>query len=496
MARRGRSRPWDDPAPWNHPKDRVTAEEPTRVCLVSLGCAKNLVDSEVIVGRLAQGPFTLQRDPQGADVVIVNTCGFIDSAKEESIDTICEMLDLKAQGEVKGVVVAGCMVRRYGGEMQRELPDVDAFLDISDYSDAPKLLRSIRARAYGDTSPARAEAGAELVRRDETGAPILRGGAKTATVDLGRTLLTAPHTAYLRISEGCDRKCAFCAIPLIRGTQKSKPIAILVKEARELAARGVKELSLIGEETTAYGSDIGMKYGLGIVELLRALRDVKGIRWIRLQYAHPGSFRRELIEEIRDNPKVAKYVDVPIQHGDEEILKRMRRGTPREKMLELFRDLRAEMPDITLRTTVLVGFPYETDARFENLLDLLRQVKFDRLGCFTYSREEGTGSHGFGSRVPARVAAERRRKVMTLQRRIARERNQRKVGRVLPVIVDLVSGKDAYGRTEGDAPQVDGVVRIRGGAHLKPGSFVEVAIEKVVGYDLEGAVATREEARA
>ncbi len=467
----------------------MTTETPTRVCLVSLGCAKNLVDSEVIVGRIANGPFTLQRDPLGADVVIVNTCGFIDSAKEESIDTICEMLDMKAQGDVKGVVVAGCMVRRYGGEMQRELPDVDAFLDISDYSDAPRLLREIRDRAYGDTSPARAEAGSELIRRDETGAPILGGGKKTATVDLGRTLLTAPHTAYLRVSEGCDRKCAFCAIPLIRGTQKSKPIDVLVAEARELARRGVKELSLIGEETTAYGSDLGMKYGLGIVELLRALSTVKGIAWIRLQYAHPGSFRPELIAEIRDNPKVAKYVDIPIQHGDEEILKRMKRGTPRKKIEELFLALREAMPDIVLRTTVLVGFPYETETRFENLLEVLRTIRFDRLGCFTYSREEGTSSHELGSRVPSRVAAERRRKVMTLQRKIARERNQRKVGRTLPVLIDLVSGKDAYGRTEGDAPQVDGVVRIRGAAHLKPGEFVDVTIDKVVGYDLEGAVA-------
>jgi len=471
------------------------ASEPaTKVCLVSLGCAKNLVDSEVIVGRLTQGPFTLQRDPEGADVVVVNTCGFIDSAKEESIDTICEMLDLKAQGSVKGVVVAGCMVKRYGGEMQRELPDVDAFLDISDYTDAPKVLKAIRDRAYGETSPARAQAGAEIVRRDETGAPILGGGEKTANVDLARTLLTAPHTAYLRVSEGCDRKCAFCAIPLIRGTQKSKPIDVLVAEARSLAARGVKELSLIGEETTAYGSDLGMKYGLGIVELLRALSTVRGIRWIRLQYAHPGSFKPELIAEIRDNPKIAKYVDIPIQHGDDEILKRMKRGTPRQKVLDLFKELRAQIPDITLRTTVLVGFPGETDTRFENLLDLLREIRFDRLGCFTYSREEGTSSYDLGSRVPARAAAERRRKVMTLQRRIARERNQKMVGRVVPVLVDLVSGKDAYGRSEGDAPQVDGVVRIRGGASLKAGSFVSVAIDKVVGYDLEGVVAAREEA--
>lgn len=457
----------------------MTSKDPIRVSLVSLGCAKNLVDSEVIVGRLAQGPFELRRDPEGADVVIVNTCGFIDAAKEESIDTICEMLELKARGEVKGVVVAGCMVRRYGGDMQRELPDVDAFLDISDYSNAPAVLRRIHERAAGADSPAREEAGTR----------IFRGGDKTAAVDLGRTLLTLPHTAYLRVSEGCDRQCAFCAIPLIRGKQKSKPVAVLVKEAKELARRGVKELSLIGEETTAYGSDLGMKYGLGIVELLKALGKVDGIEWIRLQYAHPGSFKRELIEEIRDNPKVAKYVDIPIQHGDEEVLKRMKRGTPREKLLTLFRELREAMPDITLRTTVLVGFPYETDARFEHLLEVLKEVRFDRLGCFTYSREEGTSSYELGSRVPARVAAERRRKVMTLQRRIARERAKAKLGKVVPVLVDFIEGKDAIGRTEGDAPQVDGFVRIRGGGALTPGTFVEVAIAGVDGYDLVGTAA-------
>jgi ribosomal protein S12 methylthiotransferase len=448
-----------------------------RVSLVSLGCAKNLVDSEVIVGRLAQGPFALQRDPEGSDVVIVNTCGFIDAAKDESIDTICEMLELKARGEVKGVVVAGCMVRRYGEVMQRELPDVDAFLDISDYSDAPALLARIRDRGVLAESPARAQAGP----------PILRGGDKTSTVDLGRTLLTASHSAYLRISEGCDRKCAFCAIPLIRGTQRSKPIEVLLREARDLAARGVKELSLIGEETTAYGSDIGMKYGLGIVDLLRALRDVDGLRWIRLQYAHPGSFRRELIEEIRDNDKVAKYVDVPIQHGDDDILKKMKRGTPRAKILELMRELREEIPGITLRTTILVGFPHETERRFENLLELLREVRFDRLGCFAYSREEGTSSHDLGSRVPARVAAERRRKVMTLQRRIARDRSKRLLGTEVEVLVDAVAGDQAIGRTEGDAPQVDGVVRFAtGGARIAPGAFVRVAVERIDGYDLIG----------
>lgn len=452
---------------------------PIKVSLVSLGCPKNLVDSEVMVGKLTGGAFELQSAPEGSDVVVVNTCGFIDAAKEESIDTICEMLDLKAQGAVKGVVVAGCMVRRYGSEMQQELPDVDAFLDISDYSDAPRVFKTIHARTSGENSPARAE----------SIAPFVGGGAdKSPTADLGRSLLTLPHTAYLRVSEGCDRKCAFCAIPLIRGTQKSKPIDVLVKEAKRLAAAGVKELSLVGEETTAYGSDLDMPYGEGIAPLLRALSKVKGIEWIRLLYAHPGSFKRSLIDEIRDNPKVAKYVDMPIQHGDDEILKRMKRGTPAGKIRDLVATLRAEIPGITLRTTILVGFPGETDTRFEHLMDTLRATRFERVGCFTYSREEGTSSYDLTGRVSGKVAAERRRKVMLLSRKITKERNKGLLGTTIRVLLDAVDGDRAVGRSEGDAPQIDCRVHVRApaGVTLEPGSFIEVRVDGVLGYDLKG----------
>lgn len=465
------------------PTDRRTriatlTENPISVSLVSLGCPKNLVDSEVMVGRLLEGPFVLQAQPEGADVVVVNTCGFIDPAREESIDTICEMLELKARGEIKGVVVAGCMVRRYGEELGRELPDVDAFLDISDYGDAPEVFRRIHARRSGDGSPARAEAGT----------PMFGGGApKTARVDLGRALLTVPHTAYLRVSEGCDRKCTFCAIPLIRGTQRSKPIEVLVEEATRLVAQGVRELSLVGEETTAYGSDLGMKYGEGIVALLRALGEIDGLLWTRLLYAHPGSFHASLVDEIRDNKKVAKYVDMPIQHGDDDILKRMKRGTPVAKMRSLIARLRDEIPDITLRTTILVGFPYETERRFQNLLDFLTEARFDRLGCFSYSREQGTSSYDLGSRVSARVAGERRRRVMTLQRRISKQRNLALVGKTLPVLIDVAERDRAIGRTEADAPQIDGTVTVLGKG-LQAGQLVTVEIEKASGYDLTGRV--------
>jgi len=463
------------------------------ISLVSLGCPRNLVDSEVLVGRLADQPFVLQQEPEGADVVVVNTCGFIDAAREESIDTICEMLELKARGSVKGVVVAGCMVRRYGADLTRELPDVDAFLDISDYSDAPAVFRRIHERAAGDDSPGRRPAGTPFIGG---------GGAKTATVDLGRALLTLPHTAYLRVSEGCDRKCSFCAIPGIRGTQRSKPLDVLLAEARQLAEGGVRELNLIGEETTAYGSDLrvggvgGWPYGEGIAELLRALSSIEQLRWIRLLYAHPGSVRPSLIEALRDIPRLVPYLDVPIQHGDDEILKRMRRGTPAASIRKMVADLRSEIPGITLRTTVLVGFPGETERRFQNLIELLEDACFDRLGCFAYSREEGTSAYELGSRVSSRQAAERRRRVMTLQREITARRNQALVGRVLPVLIDEVDGDRAVGRTEGDAPQIDCRVQVSDPLRVSPvaGSFVEVRVTGTDGYDLAAQVLEPREA--
>lgn len=460
------------------------------VSLISLGCPRNLVDSEVLVGRLAGDSFRLQQEPEGADVVVINTCGFIDAAREESIDTICEMLELKARGEVKGVVVAGCMVRRYGADLTRELPDVDAFLDISDYSDAPAVFRAIASRAPGAGSPGSTEAGAPFFGG---------GGEKTASVDLGRTLLTLPHTAYLRVSEGCDRKCTFCAIPGIRGRQRSKPIEILMEEAGQLARAGVIELNLIGEETTAYGSDLGMGYGEGIVALIRALSTHDSLRWIRLLYAHPGSFHPALVTELRENPKLTPYLDVPIQHGDDEILKRMRRGTPAAAIRKMVSTLREEVPDMTLRTTVLVGFPGETDLRFQRLVALLEEARFDRLGCFAYSREEGTGAYELTSRVSARVAAERRRQVMTMQREITAERNVALVGRTIEVLIDQVQDDRATGRTAGDAPQIDCRVDFAFAelqrnrfdpAGLRPGEIVDALITGTDGYDLRATLAT------
>ncbi|MBI4881479.1 MAG: MiaB/RimO family radical SAM methylthiotransferase, partial [Planctomycetes bacterium] len=306
-----------------------------------------------------------------------------------------------------------------------------------------------------------------------------------ATTDLTRARLTLPHIAYLRVSEGCDRRCSFCAIPQIRGRQRSRPLGLLVAEAENLAGSGVKELCLVGEETTAYGRDLGPGKGRGIAQLLAALGRIDGLRWIRLLYAHPGSFRPELVAEIRDNEKVAKYVDMPIQHGDDEILKRMKRGTPASGIRRLVAGLRREVPGITLRTTVLVGFPGETERRFENLLALLEETRFERLGCFTFSREEGTAAHALRPRPAARVAARRRARVMALERRIIAERNTALVGRTIPVLIDRVAGNEAIGRSEGDAPDIDCSVRVRG-AGLAPGTIAAVRVTGVRGYDLEG----------
>lgn len=454
---------------------RPLADPSIRVSLVSLGCPRNLVDSEVMVGRFTDGPFEIQQEPAGADVVVVNTCAFIGPAREESIDTICEMLELKARGDVKGVVVAGCMVQRYGAELIKELPDVDAFLDLSDYTEAPDILRKILARQQQADSPARAEAGAPF---------LSLGGEKTAAADLGRALLTLPHTAYLRVSEGCDRQCSFCAIPGIRGKQRSKPLEMLLDECNQLVEAGVRELVLVGEETTAYGSDVGYEYGEGIAPLLEGMAGIRDLAWVRLMYAHPGSFRPSLLQQMRDNPKVVPYLDMPVQHGDDEVLKRMKRGTPTDRMRRLIADLRREIPEITLRTTILVGFPGETDRRFENLLDFLAEARFERLGCFAYSREEGTASYELGSRVSARKAAERRREVMLRQREITAERNRALVGQTIPILVDEAGEDRGIGRTEGDAPQIDCRVVLTG-AGLVAGTFIEAEVTGTDGYDLE-----------
>lgn len=452
------------------------------VCLVSLGCSKALVDSEVMVGHLARAGLTLVGDPADSEVVIVNTCGFIDEARQESLDTIEEYAGAKRRGELKGLVVTGCLVQLHAERLARELPDVDAFLPLSDYSGVPSVVDALLGGHPGEVC---------------AGGTALPGGErKAADTDLGRALLTAPHTAYLRLGEGCNHVCAFCAIPKIRGKLKSKPREVLLEEAAALGQLGVRELTLIAEDSTDYGKDLALGYGLA--DLLEGLGAIDAVKWIRVMYAHPATIDERLIATMARVPNIAPYLDMPVQHGDEQILRAMRRGTTPERIRKVVGWLRDAIPDLTLRTTILVGFPGETDTAFDNLMALLREVRFDRLGCFTYSPEPGTEGHELPGRVPREIAEERRAAVMELQRELLESSNRARIGTTDLVLVDAVeqassgSGRLAIGRTVRDAPEVDGRVLVElpaKGRAPKPGDFISVRLTNTRGYDLVGTLA-------
>ncbi|MEW6745676.1 MAG: 30S ribosomal protein S12 methylthiotransferase RimO [Planctomycetota bacterium] len=439
----------------------ATTKSRPHVALISLGCPKNLVDSEVIVGRLGQA-CRIVVDPGEADVALVNTCGFIDAARAESRAEIDDLLRLKRAGVLRGVIVAGCLVKRFRAQLERDFPEVDAFLDISDYSDVAAAVRGI-------------------MRGHDVAA--LRGGrVKEAATDLGRVLLTPEHFAYLRVSEGCNYQCSFCVIPQIRGRLRSKPLRVLEEEARQLAELGVKEVALVGEDTTAYGRDLGLQDGL--VELLRRLGRVGGIEWIRLLYTHPLSLSLPIIDELVTNAKVVPYLDMPIQHADDGVLRAMRRGTPRALLESRIAELRRRSPEIALRTTVIVGFPGETAEAFATLLDFLADIRFARLGCFTYSAEAGSGAAGLPDDVPPEVKDERRDLVMRRQLQITEERNQSLEGRTVGVILDRRQGHELLGRTEADAPDIDGSIRLAGPGD--PGQIRKAVVTGHDGYDLCG----------
>jgi len=443
------------------------------VCLVSLGCSKALVDSEVMAGHLGRAGLELTREPEQGSVVIVNTCGFIDDAREESVDTVLQYVDMKKKGDVAGVVVTGCLVQLHEKQLAAEIPEVDAWLPISDYSGVPSIVNAVLGHEPSD---------------------ICAGGeAKSGDTDLGRALLTTPHTAYLRLGEGCNHVCAFCAIPKIRGRLKSKPIEVLVEEAAALSALGARELTLIAEDSTDYGKDL--KLGYDLADLLEGLGGVDGIKWVRVMYAHPATMDERLIETMAAVPNVLPYIDMPVQHGDETVLKRMRRGTSPARIRRVVGLLREAIPDITLRTTILVGFPGETEARFGRLMDLLEELAFDRVGCFTFSPEETTEAGRMTPRVPRAVAEERRAAVMELQRGILLKSNKARIGTKDLVLVDAVdtssagSGRLAIGRTATDAPEIDGRVLVEIPAKgfkkkVRPGTFLPVRITGAKGYDL------------
>ncbi len=445
--------------------------EAIRVSLISLGCARNLVDSEVLLGHVVEEGLQVVKEPGDADVVVVNTCGFIDTAKQESIDTILSVARLKDEGNLKGVIAVGCLAQRYGEELKQSIPELDAVFGLSDYSGVPAVVRRI---VNGSSR--------RWVATVDGGRP------KGPRSDTTRFLLTPKSFAYLRISEGCDHTCTFCAIPSMRGKNRSKPIDVLVEEANNLAAAGVKELVVVAEDSTAYGLDTTRKRQ--IHTLLERLGEVDAIRWIRLMYAYPHTVRPELTAFLREHGKAVKYLDIPIQHISSPMLKAMKRGVSGEQVRSILDRLRNEVPGIAVRSTLISGFPGETDADFAAVKALVQDYRFERLGVFPYSREEGTPAHDLPGQVPMDVAEQRAAELMALQRSVMHRFHQSLVGKTLPVLVD---GHDAdgswlLGRTWADAPEVDGRVLLPVGS-AEPGALVDVHITGARDYELLGRVA-------
>lgn len=420
-----------------------------KINIITLGCSKNTVDSERLMRQLNANNFELVDSSDEADSVVINTCGFIDAAKEESINTILQAVELKKQGKLKKVVVAGCLSERYMDDLLKEIPEVDKYFGTEDYAGVVK------------------EFGGDL--KYEL---------------LGERIVSTPkHYAYLKISEGCDNPCSFCAIPLMRGGHKSKPMEDLLKEAESLTANGAKELIIIGQDTTDYGKDIYGKRNLA--ELLNKLSEINGIEWIKLLYAYPSHFPDDVIETIAENPKVCKYLDMPLQHISDNVLKSMRRGITSRRTKELLYKIKERIPGITLRTTFIVGYPNETEKEFQELYDFVKEIEFDRMGVFNYSIEETTPSFILGDPFSAKEKERRKNKLMKLQQKISLKKNEQLVGKTIKVLIDDIEGEHYIGRTERDAPEVDGEVIIDPNSkYLAVGNFYNVDIYDCNEYDL------------
>ena len=435
----------------------------TAVGMVSLGCPKNLVDGEVMLGRLQGAGYELVADARQADVVVVNTCAFIDRAKQESVDAILEMAREKETGRAKRLVVTGCLSQRYDRELRREIPEIDATLGTGQVDD---ILRAVSGEA---TSLADAEPGPPTWVYDHTSPRILS---------------TPSWLAYVKISEGCDYTCSFCIIPTLRGTHRSRNVEDIVAEVGALAAHGVREIVLVAQDSTRYGLDHGIRDGLAY--LLRRLGRIDGIRWIRIMYAYPATLSDPILEAIASEEKVVKYVDIPLQHASESVLKRMKRPTGKGNLLGMIERIRARVPGVAIRSSFIVGFPGETEADYEELLAFVEAGQFDNVGVFTFSDEEGTTSFGLPDRVPPSTKERRRRRLMSLQKRISTRKNRRRVGERLEVLVEGTHEDTDLllrGRASTQAPEIDGQVLINDGA-AEAGTFVTCEVTEAHPYDL------------
>jgi ribosomal protein S12 methylthiotransferase len=431
--------------------------ETQKICMISLGCAKNLVDSEILIGGLKQESYEMVQKSDDANILIVNTCGFLDTAREESVDVILEAGELRKSKQVEKLLVMGCFSDRYGSDLKEDIPEVDAFFGTNDHA---SVLSYLTGKSFTKEDP-----------------------------DYFRSLLTPNHYAYLKIAEGCDNGCSFCSIPIMRGLQRSQPVAWNVQEAKRLADSGVKELLVIAQDSTSYGWDLSPRSSLH--ELMDELENVNGLEWIRLHYAHPAHLHWDMIQRFKSLVKLLPYIDMPVQHGSDAVLKRMRRGLNSDGIRKRINSLRNINADIALRTGIIVGFPGETEYEFNELYNFVEETQFDRLGVFTYSEEEGTFGATLKDDVPIKVKTERMDAIMMLQQDINLKKNEALVDKTEQVLVDRVSDDGtSFGRTYRDAPEVDNFVRIE--EKLPVGEFVNVKITDAFEYDLKGEVVKHE----
>ena len=436
-----------------------------KISLTSLGCSKNLVDAEEMLGILASNNFEITNDEEEADVIIVNTCSFIESAKTESIECILELAQYKEGGNCKKLIVTGCMAQRYKEQILTEIPEVDAVIGVNEYDKIAEIINRLDGN-----------------ERDIICCTDMISKQKT----LPRIRSTASYTAYLKIAEGCDNHCTYCVIPSIRGKYRSRKIEDILKEAEDMAGDGIKEIVVIAQDTTRYGMDLYGEYKIG--ELLRKLCGIDGIEWVRVHYCYPELMTDELINVFKTEPKLCNYFDIPIQHSSDKVLKRMNRRTNRQEIVELINKIRKEVPDAVIRTSLIVGFPGETEEDFENLCDFVREMKIDRLGVFTYSREEDTPAYSLDNQIDEEEKEKRRDTIMLIQSEVSEEQNKKKIGQTVKV---LVEGRDEiikswYGRTYADSEEIDGKVFFKSDRKIAEGEFADVLVEQTMEYDLFG----------